>query len=140
METIVIDQDIHLLCVRASAFPDGVMEAHNKVHAFVPAAGGRSYYGISRPEQGTIVYKAGVELKDGEGADLPGTEIITLPKGRYISMTINDFMSDIQSIGTTFQHLLQQPDLDPKGYCVERYLNEKDVQCMVRLRDQAGRG
>jgi hypothetical protein len=31
--------------------------------------------------------------------------------------------------------LLTQPNIDPNGYCLEWYLNGKDVRCMVRLKN-----
>ena len=33
------------------------------------------------------------------------------------------------------QMLISQPDIDPNGYCLEWYLNDMDVRCMVRLDD-----
>lgn len=42
-------------------------------------------------------------------------------------------MKDISSIDKSFKTLLTDPRIDPEGYCVEWYLNAKDVQCMVRL-------
>lgn len=42
-------------------------------------------------------------------------------------------MEDIQRIGNAFEKLLSQPGLDPEGYCVEWYFNDKDIRCMVRL-------
>jgi hypothetical protein len=42
-------------------------------------------------------------------------------------------MKDIPAIGNTFQELLETPGIDPNGYCVEWYINDKDVICMIRL-------
>jgi hypothetical protein len=28
-------------------------------------------------------------------------------------------------------------DLDPEGYCVEWYFNDRDVKCMIRLKPSA---
>ncbi len=44
-------------------------------------------------------------------------------------------MKDLPAIGNTFQQMIARPDIDPEGYCVEWYLSDKDVQCMVRLQD-----
>ncbi len=51
-----------------------------------------------------------------------------------MSITINDYAKDIMSIDRAFKELLALPDLDPQGYCVEWYYNEKDVKCMIRLK------
>lgn len=137
MEIVTIGKDITVFYIQASSFPAGVLEAHEALHAMVPQGGGRRYFGLSRPEGSmtNIVYKAAAEqMTEGEAATL-GLDTIVLKSGRYVSITIHNFMTDIPSIGNAFQQLLQQPDIDPKGYCVELYLNDEDVQCMVRLAD-----
>ena len=49
--------------------------------------------------------------------------------------SINNYMKDIPAIGNAFQQLTALPDIDAQGYCVEWYLNDKDVKCMVRIAD-----
>lgn len=135
MEIMTFDKDIKLFYVAAMSFPDGVMEAHQKLHSLAPPSTSRRYFGISRPENGVIAYKAGAEeVYPGEGEKLHCDTLI-LKKGKYISLTINDYMNDIQSIGRSFTQLLAHPGIDPDGYCVEWYFNDKDVKCMVRLKD-----
>ena len=72
------------------------------------------------------------EMHPGEAEEL-GLETLTLKAGNYLSSTINDFVKDMASVGRTFSGLLKQPGIDPDGYCVELYPNQRDVQCMVRL-------
>lgn len=134
MEIITIENDIPVLYITASSFPEGVMAAHQKLHALIPYSENRRYFGLSRPEDGGgIIYRAGAEaLNPGEAGEL-GLEVITLKKGSYVSLLVENYMKDISSIGNAFQKLLAHPGLDPEGYCVEIYLNQKDVQCMIRL-------
>ena len=73
-------------------------------------------------------------MREGE-AQAIGLDTLVLKKGRYISIMIPDFRKDIPAIGKAFTELLQQPGIDPEGYCVEFYPNMTDVQCMVRLAD-----
>jgi hypothetical protein len=135
MEAITIDKDIKVFYVTAISFPDGIMEAHQKLHSLVPFSTNRRYFGISRPEKGVIVYKAAAEeINPGEAKKFNLDELV-LKKGKYISATINDYMKDIPAIDKTFKKLLSNPDIDPQGYCVEWYLSQKDVRCMVRLKD-----
>ncbi len=62
METFHLDQDLHVFCFRAKSFPEGVMEAHQKIHSLVPFSIERQYFGISRPENGgETVYRAGMK-------------------------------------------------------------------------------
>lgn len=136
METTQLNEDIKVMYVTASSFPDGVLAAHQKLHAAIPFSTERKYFGLSRPEGGAIIYKAAAEeLKEGEGENL-GFETMIIKKGNYITQTIYDFMKDIPAIGNTFQEMIKHPGIDPEGYCVEWYINQKDVQCMVRLADQ----
>ncbi|GAB2977841.1 hypothetical protein GCM10027049_11400 [Mucilaginibacter puniceus] len=133
METEIIDNDIKVLYVEASSFPEGIMEAHRKLHALIPYSAQRRYFGISRPENGIIQYKAAAdEISPGEAESLHCDSLI-IKKGNYTSMIVNDYMKDLQSIGQAFNQLLTHPNLDPQGYCVEWYLSEKDVKCMIRL-------
>lgn len=135
METITIDQDIKVFYVTATSFPDGVMAAHQELHSRVPFSTDRRYFGISRPENGIIVYRAAAEeIKSGE-AEKYDCDGLTLTKGNYASVTIHDYMNDLSNIGKTFQKILSDPNIDPEGYCVEWYLSQKDVRCMVRLKD-----
>jgi predicted transcriptional regulator YdeE len=139
METIHINDDIKVLYSTAKSFPEGIMDAFNELQSKVPASKNRIYYGISRPENGHITYKAAVEeLYNGEAEKL-GFDKMVIKKGLYSCSTIKDFMKNTPEIGKAFQELLTSPNLDPNGYCVEWYLNDQDVICMVRLNDEAER-
>jgi predicted transcriptional regulator YdeE len=138
MEKILINDDIKIFYITAKSFPDGIMDAFNELHASVPASNNRIYYGISRPENGKITYKAAVEeLYNGEAEKL-GFEKMVIKKGHYACSTIKDFMKNTPEIGKAFQELLTSPNLDPNGFCVEWYLNDQDVMCLVRLNDDTG--
>ena len=131
METYNIEQDIKVLCITASSFPDGVLAVHQKLHTLFPPDGRRRYFGISRPDGNRgIVYKAAVEEMGEKNSAL---ERFTIQQGPYISELIPDFMRDVSQIGKTFEKLLNEPNIDPNGYCLEIYLNETDVRCMVGI-------
>ncbi|OQP64254.1 hypothetical protein A3860_19955 [Niastella vici] len=134
MENYIIEKDLKVLYVEAVSFPEGVGEAFQKLHSLLSDASKRVQYGISYPnENRQIVYKAGVEESfPGEGAQL-GCKLFIVRKGTYASEWLSDWKKDESIIGRTFQKLLQHPDLDPKGYCLEIYQNEKDVRCLVPL-------
>jgi len=133
METINIDKDIRVFYVTAASFPAGIADAHKRLHSLVPFSPARRYFGISRPENGAIVYRAAAEeMAAGEAAQY-GCETLVLKKGSYIATTIEDYTTDNQSISKAFKELLAYPGIDPAGYCVEWYLTEKKVVCAVRL-------
>lgn len=134
METTILEQDIVVFYIQATSFPDGVLAAHQELHKLVPLSAERNYYGLSRPEGSTIQYKsAAAEMYPGEGADL-GCKTLVLKKGKYVSRKLTNFMEDIPAIGQTFQEMLQEHEqLDPEGYCVEWYVTQNDVICMIRV-------
>lgn len=135
METTTFDKDIKIFYITAASFPEGIMDAHKNLHALVPVTKNRKYFGISRPEHGVIRYKAAAEeLYNGEAEKLYCDTMI-LKKGKYISLTISDYIKDLQSINSAFKELLSNPDIDPEGYCVEWYVTNKDVKCMIRLKE-----
>ena len=136
METTILENNIKVFYVTATSFPDGIKEAHEKLHSLIPFSKERKYFGVSRPENNSdIVYRAAAEeMKEGEAEKL-NCKTLVLKKGKYISFTVNDYMQDLSSIERAFKQLLSHPGLDPQGYCVEWYLNEKDVKCMIRLKD-----
>lgn len=135
METISIDNDIHVFYVPATSFPDGILAAHQQLHSLVPFSTSRRYFGISRPEDGEIRYKAAAEeLEHGE-AEKFNCQTLVLKKGNYTSETVYDYARDEQLIAKAFERLLEHRDLDPLGYCVEWYISAKDVRCMIRLKE-----
>ena len=40
---------------------------------------------------------------------------------------------DTSIIGKTFQELIAQPDIDKNGLCLEMYLSENDMRCLIKL-------
>lgn len=137
MTTYTFESDLTVYCLTATSFPAGIAEIYDKLHATYPPGNGRTYFGLSWPDgRGSLIYKAAVSLtgEDGIPAD-PAFERFVIKKGTYLREDILNFMNDVQSIGRLFQHMIKEPGIDPNGYCLEMYLNPKDVRCMVRLAD-----
>ena len=135
METKTVNKDIKVFYVTATSFPDGIKQAHEKLHSLIPFSKDRRYFGISRPENGIIIYRAAAEELNDREAESLNLDTLILKKGNYISLTINNYVKDIPAIGEAFKLLLSNRDIDPQAYCVEWYLSDKDVKCMVRLKD-----
>lgn len=132
MKEYFLANDIEVFCVAAKSFPDGVLEAHQKLHSFIPFSTDRKYFGLSRAEKKIIIYKAAAgELISGE-LSKHNLEKFVIPKGKYHSIIIQNFMQNIPAIGKAFETILSHRNIDPNGICVEWYVNDKDVQCMVR--------
>src|SRR5690606_21014190 len=133
MEIITLDEAVNVIYIEAASFPDGVLAAHQQLHSKIPFSTDRKYFGLSRPESGMICYKAGAEEKYEGEAEKLNCKSVKLKEGRYVSLIVKDFMKDPQSIAAAFNQLLTSPNLDREGYCVEWYVNDTDVQCMIRL-------
>ncbi len=131
---IIIENDIIVCCIRAESFPGGVLAAHQQLHRLIPQKPGRNYYGISYPDVNRkILYKAAVNMLNYDEPDKLNCETDVIRKGKYYGTVLTDFMQNIPAIGNTFEQLLKHPDLDPDGYCLEIYINNTDVQLLVKL-------
>lgn len=135
MENYLVDNDISVLCITATSFPGGIQEAFSKIHSLVPDTGRRTTYGISYGSpNGSIIYKAGVKGLQPDEAQQLGCEEYTIRKGKYIGRVVN-WKKNVAQIGETFQTLLADPLIDRTGACIEEYINDDEVKCMVRLKD-----
>ena len=134
MDSFTFQEDVPVVCVTATSFPDGILEAHQQLHASLPHNERRNFYGISYPgEDGSIVYKAAAGIMDSDGEELNRLERFTIKNGPYNSFYISNFMENPNSVKKAFEMLLEQHEVDPNGYCLEWYVNEHDVKCMVPL-------
>ena len=133
-EHYLIDHDITTFYVAADSFPSGVAKAHKQLRALLPSTENRNFFGISRPDRnGIITYMIAVEETFKEEGKKYGCKTLTLKKGNYISVVIKDYEKVIENLGSVFMSLLKDPSIDKEGYCVEMYIGEEDVRCMVRL-------
>lgn len=136
MELFHITENIEVVFLKASDFPNDVPATYEQLHALIPNTPNRRYFGISHPDKtGTIQYKAAAEILPSD--DFTNTELqrFTIEKGMFSSIYIVNHFQDSNCIGAAFQELLKQPQLDPNGYCLEVYKNytDLDVHCMVRI-------
>ncbi|PLK42969.1 transcriptional regulator [Emticicia sp. TH156] len=131
-----LEADIKAMYIEADSYPAGVLKAHQQLHGLVKRTENRKYFGISFPDRsGFIIYKAAAEeITDGEAIQLELNTFV-IKKGNYISIDIPDFMENIEAIGVSFQKLISFPGIDPNGACIEWYLDDNLVKCMVRLAD-----
>lgn len=135
MDNFTIDKNIKTICVTAESFPDGIEEAHMKLHALLPDKERRQFFGISWPgPDGLIIYKAAAsEMESGEAERL-NSETYTIKAGPYNSFYITDYRENLDSISRAFDLLTAQHETDPEGFCLEWYINDEDVKCLVPLR------
>lgn len=135
VETYHLPTDLVLMVHAATSFPEGILASHQALHHLVPYSKERRYLGLSRPEKGMIVYYAAAETLGPEEPAQLALETLVLPKGNYCSVMVADYQAHPLSFKQAFDFLIQQPNLDPQGYCIEWYLSEKEARCMVRVID-----
>ncbi len=134
MEIQNLKNDIKVFYVKAPSFPDGIPDAHQKLHSLLPSTEGRKFFGISHGGQnGSIIYKAAASESYPGEPEKYGLETFIIKKGDYISETLVDWQKNESIVGKTFQRLLKEPNTDKNGYCLEKYLNDTDIVCMVKL-------
>lgn len=136
IKEIKLDKNMLVFYIQAKSFPDGILEAFQKMHSFIEFLPKRRIFGISRPENGQIIYKvASEEIVKGDLEKFGLTKLI-IPQGNYIGMEIKNFKKDLSAINKAFDKLLLNTNIDPNGYCIEEYKGIDDVFCMVRLKDK----
>ena len=135
IEEYLLSKNIRTFCITADSYPAGIEKAHQQLKALFPDATNRNFYGISCPnKKGEIIYLAAVEESFEGEAEKFNCKTLILKSGTYISGFLPDYEREIQNVSATFSILLKDPRIDPKGYCVEVYVGEKDMRCMVRLK------
>ena len=133
MEKFQLEKDVNVFYVTATSFPEGIASADKKIHELAPLNSKRRFFGISWPVDGVVVYKSAAEEMEPGEAEKTGCESFIIRRGEYSCITVKDFLRDINQIDRAFKELLSQPNIDPQGYCLEWYLNDTDVRCMVPL-------
>lgn len=134
MQHLTLSSNISLLCVKATSFPDGIMQAFKTLYSIFPPSGERRSFGLScGNEQNGIDYWACAEELDIDVLNENELQRITIRAGDYNYEDFPNFMQNLPAIGETFQRILSATPHHTHGYCVEEYLNDSDVRCLVRL-------
>jgi hypothetical protein len=135
MEHFIISEDIKVYFIEADRFPEGIGEAFEKLFSIFYENDNRKIFGISRPENGKIIYKVAASLNINDEYNENNSLIMTIQKGNYISLVVKDYLKDITLIGKAFSALTSYPNIDPNGYCIEWYDGDREVLCLVKLKD-----
>jgi hypothetical protein len=136
MEQYHISDNIEVIFLTATKFPEDVPATYERLHALIPNNPLRRYFGISHPDvTGTIIYKAAAEILPSDHFTNAELQEFTIAKGDFAAQYIVNHFQDSNCIGNAFQELLKHPQLDPSGYCLEVYKDytDIDVHCMVRI-------
>jgi hypothetical protein len=134
MEVTRLEQDIEVICITVENFPEEIISTHEKLHELVPYQVGREYYAISWRNANGMIYKAASNILHENERNL-GLETYTIKQGAYIREIIPNYRNHIPRIKSAFETLLQDPRLDSEGFCLEAKMTEKDLWCMVKIKD-----
>lgn len=132
METRQIEQDIQIIYLQASSFPAGIDTAWQDFFKLIPNAEKRTtYFGYSHMQADElIVYRVGTPLLADD--DPKQFDIMVIPKGKYISRTLENYMEKRDQFATIFQDLLTQDGVDQR-FGLEWYESKTIAHCMVPL-------
>lgn len=134
METYQLQHDVKVICVEATSFPGGIKDAFSRLYNQVPETAARNIFGISKPQNGLIIYKAATaENFDGEG-DRLGLRTFVIGKGYYLGETLMDWQKNEMMIGSIFERLVADKRLDGSAHCIEWYKSENELMCLVLMR------
>lgn len=106
MKEYTLQQDLHLMCVTAQSFPEGIGAAFDSLTGMLPDTKDRTFFGISTPvKEGGMLYKAAV-LQTSEGeSEQYACDAFILPKGKYLTETLKDWRKQEDMIGKTFRKM-----------------------------------
>lgn len=131
MELYNLPEPITLVGVQVKTFPTGIKEAFEGLANDFGAS--RDYYGISWcGENDEIEYFA--MTTPAAAAEAKRDDLVTLiiPEGDYMAETIQDWMSNTDSIKETFQEMIPDRRPDINNPCIEWYKSDEEMLCMVR--------
>ncbi|MEO6221552.1 MAG: hypothetical protein ABIO81_14050 [Ginsengibacter sp.] len=133
MKKYILSSDINVFGFQVKSFPQGISEAFdNLMNTIDDKNFTRSYYGITKAaKDGSMLYYATALENSSDEADKYNLERLSISKGEYLTETLNDWLTKIDSIKTIFQRMMQDGRVDKTKPCVEWYKNKNEMMCMV---------
>lgn len=132
MDSFTFQEDTPVFCVTALNGRQGAADAMATLKSLLPDDSRRHVYGLYWPGKDGGTYKAAMSKLEGDSFIESG-EVFTIKNGPYNSFYITDYRSQPGSVDRAFEILRGQHEVDPEGYCLEWYVNEHDVKCLVPL-------
>lgn len=133
METIVIHEEISLYYIEVQNFPNDIGATFSKFFSIFETFEKRRMYGISWTENGKFCYVVAAEEKVKNELSKHQLSKILIKNGEYRCIRIKNYIDDITQIAAAFDKLKSTPNLDYNGNCIEWYVEEDEVICMVKL-------
>ncbi len=131
MEVVVLP-DIRVMYVIAENGPEGAKDAFDKLEKHLTTLKGRKFYGTFLNEE----YRACVEVEE---LDNPSEkEIITgiIPGGRYLKKKIENWLENLDKIGSTFESMAATNTEDKSRPRIEFYRSMKELFLLFPILDK----
>lgn len=132
MDSLILGKDIQVAYISATNLQDGTTMAREKLKALFPDSEERRTFRISTHYgKGDDIYKVGIEASPSEVENLE-LETMIIKHGAYMSFYITDYRNDLDRIPQAFALLKGQHEADPNANCIEWFIGDDDVKCLVR--------
>ena len=130
---IELNEPLEVFFVQADSFPQGISVSFNKLNELLGKKYDHHIYGITLCDGDKLVYYAcAKENFEGEAASL-NLPTFTIPNGRYLQSTLNNWPENLGQIPGIFDGLMGQSNVKKQSICVEDYITEDTMLALVQL-------
>ena len=132
MEIFQLPQEYRLLCKKVNKFPEGIGDAFENLYRQLPCPHKRNYFGISwMDEQQQVNYQVAAERRADDVCE--EFEDRVLPKATYLVVRIMNWYEHLSDIKGVFGALMADMRTDKSFPCVEWYLSDDEMLCMMKI-------
>jgi hypothetical protein len=136
METYSLKNDLKVFGKEVTTFPRGVSNAFHELITIIPDGSNRAYYGLSHmDETGKIIYKAAAEEKYAGEAEEFNYNRYLIEKGEYLAVALSDWRDKTDCIKDIFHEMMEDDRADKTKEVVEWYKTEKEMLCLVKVKE-----
>lgn len=132
MQIYKLKHDIKVLYVEAKSFPGGIKDAFNKINT-LPQIELRQIFGISKPLNGIIRYRAAASENFANEASELGYPSFNIQSGNYIGEKLINWQQNEMMIMSIFNRLVADKRIEGSAYCIEWYKSKEELLCLVML-------
>lgn len=127
----IVDRDpVRVMFTSVADEESAIGEGISAVEEAIGSLRGRKCYGAF--EEG--VYRACVQVRDGDDPAAIGLEVGELPGGRYARIRLKGEPPDLYDlIGPTFEQLAERPDRDPTRPGIEFYRRHDVIDLLLPI-------
>ena len=131
MEVVVI-KEIRVMYVVAENGPEGAKKAFDKLEKHLTTLKGRKFYGTFLNEE----YMACVELEEQDSPSEKEVSTGIIPGGRYLKKKIENWMENLDKIGSTFGSMAATNAEDKSRPRIEFYRSMKELFLLLPIHDE----